>query len=421
MTLTNKSFTKQSITRKSLIKKSLAAAISLATTAVLATSAQAEVSDERIVIGYMDDMNGTYSDLAGPGGLTAIEMAIEDFGGEVNGVPIELISADHRNDPAVGSNLAREWMDQESVDLITGLNASSVAIAVTKLVEQNNKYAIVTTAAADSITGKHCSPNHTHWVYDTFAVSDAAARAMVEQGGESWFLMSSDYAFGHAMEAAVENAVIESGGTIAGKIRHPFPTDDFSSYMLQAQGSGAQIIGLASAGKDLINAISTAYQFGVPQSGQTLASLMVFITDMHSLGLDVAQGTQFVTGWYWDMDDEAREWAERYFEREGRMPTMVQAGDYSAVTHYLKAIEATGSDDPADVRAYLMENPIEDFFARNGRLREDGRMVHDMYLAKVKAPEDSTGEWDLFEILATIPAEEAFRPLEDSQCELVNN
>lgn len=404
-----------------LNKKVLASSIALAAASLMPLSAQAAVSDDKVVIGYMDDMNGTYSDLAGPGGLTAIEMAIEDFGGEVNGVPIELISADHRNDAAVGSNLAREWMDQDDVDLITGLNASSVAIAVSKLVEQNNKYAIVTTAAADSITGEHCTPNHAHWVYDTFAVSDAAARAMVEQGGESWFLMSSDYAFGHAMEVAVENAVIESGGSIAGKIRHPFPTDDFSSYMLQAQGSGAQIIGLASAGKDLINAISTAYQFGVPQSGQTLASLMVFITDMHSLGLDIAQGTQFVTGWYWDMDDESREWAERYFEREGRMPTMVQAGDYSAVTHYLKAIEATGSDDPADVRAYLMENPIEDFFARNGRLREDGRMVHDMYLARVKAPEDSTSEWDLFEILATIPAEEAFRPLSESQCDLVNN
>ncbi|QTP56555.1 ABC transporter substrate-binding protein [Billgrantia sulfidoxydans] len=410
------------VNRKILASSIALAAASLAPLAAQAAqAAQAAVSDDKIVIGYMDDMNGTYSDLAGPGGLTAIEMAIEDFGGEVNGVPIELISADHRNDPAVASNLAREWMDQDSVDMITGLNASSVAIAVSKLVEQSNKFAMVTTAAADSITGEHCTPNHVHWVYDTFAVSDAAARAMVEQGGESWFLMSSDYAFGHAMEAAVENAVVESGGTIAGKIRHPFPTDDFSSYMLQAQGSGAQIIGLASAGKDLVNAINTAYQFGVPQGGQTLASLMVFITDMKSIGLDVAQGTQFVTGWYWNMDEQSREWAERFQQRVGRMPTMVQAGDYSAVTHYLKAIEATGSDDPAEVRAYLLENPIEDFFSRNGRLREDGRMVHDMYLAQVKAPTDSTGEWDLFEILATIPAEEAFRPLEESRCDLVSN
>ncbi|MGP9590399.1 ABC transporter substrate-binding protein [Halomonas sp. AOP13-D3-9] len=404
-----------------LNKKILTTSIAVATASLVSLSAQANVSDDKVVIGYMDDMNGTYSDLAGPAGLTAIEMAVEDFGGEVNGVPIELISADHRNDPAVGSNLAREWMDQEDVDLITGLNASSVAIAVTKLVEQNNKYAIVTTAAADSITGEHCTPNHAHWVYDTFAVSDAAARAIVEQGGESWFLMSSDYAFGHAMESAVENAVEESGGTIAGKVRHPFPTDDFSSYILQAQASGAQIIGLASAGKDLVNAINTAYQFGVPQSGQTLASLMVFITDMQSIGLEVAQGTQFVTGWYWDMDDKARAWAERFEERVGRMPTMVQAGNYSAITNYLKAVEATDSDDPAAVRAYLMENPIEDFFSRNGRLREDGRMVHDMYLAKVKAPEESEGEWDLFEIVTTIPAEEAFRPLDESQCELVNH
>lgn len=403
------------------IKKTLTSAVALAATAALASAAQANISDDKVVIGYMDDMNGPYSDLAGPAGLTAIEMAIEDFGGSVDGKTIELISADHRNDAAVGSNLAREWMDEESVDMITGLNASSVAIAVSKLVEQHNKFAMVTTAAADSITGEHCTPNHVHWVYDTFAVSDAAARAIVEQGGESWFLMSSDYAFGHAMEAAVEQAVVESGGTIAGKIRHPFPTDDFSSYILQAQASGAQIIGLGSAGSDLRNAISTAYQFGVPQSGQTLASLMVFITDMKSVGLDVAQGTQFVTGWYWDMDDESREWAERFYERVGRMPTMIQAGNYSAVTNYLKAIENTGSDDPADVRSYLIENPIEDFFSRNGRLREDGRMVHDMFLAKVKAPSESTGEWDLFDIITTIPAEEAFRPLEDSQCELVNN
>ncbi|MGO2242866.1 MULTISPECIES: ABC transporter substrate-binding protein [unclassified Halomonas] len=402
-------------------KKTLTTAVALAATAVLASSAHADISDEKVVIGYMDDMNGPYSDLAGPAGLTAIEMAIEDFGGSVNGKAIELISADHRNDAAVGSNLAREWMDEESVDMITGLNASSVAIAVSKLVEQHNKFAMITTAAADSITGEHCTPNHVHWVYDTFAVSDAAARAIVEQGGETWFMMSSDYAFGHAMEAAVEQAVVESGGTIAGKIRHPFPTDDFSSYILQAQASGAQIIGLGSAGSDLRNAISTAYQFGVPQSGQTLASLMVFITDMKSVGLDVAQGTQFVTGWYWDMDDESREWAERFYERVGSMPTMVQAGNYSAVTNYLKAIENTDSDDPADVRTYLMENPIEDFFSRNGRLREDGRMVHDMFLAKVKSPADSSGEWDLFEIITTIPAEEAFRPLEESQCELVNN
>lgn len=402
-------------------KKTLTTAVALAATAVLASSAHADISDEKVVIGYMDDMNGPYSDLAGPAGLTAIEMAIEDFGGSVNGKAIELISADHRNDAAVGSNLAREWMDEESVDMITGLNASSVAIAVSKLVEQHNKFAMVTTAAADSITGEHCTPNHVHWVYDTFAVSDAAARTIVEQGGETWFMMSSDYAFGHAMEAAVEQAVEESGGTIAGKIRHPFPTDDFSSYILQAQASGAQIIGLGSAGSDLRNAISTAYQFGVPQSGQTLASLMVFITDMKSVGLDVAQGTQFVTGWYWDMDDESREWAERFYERVGSMPTMVQAGNYSAVTNYLKAIENTDSDDPADVRTYLMENPIEDFFSRNGRLREDGRMVHDMFLAKVKSPADSSGEWDLFEIITTIPAEKAFRPLEESQCELVNN
>jgi len=400
-----------------LIKRTLTAAL----VSFMAVSAEAAISNDKVIIGYMDDFNGSYSDLGGPAGLTSIEMAIEDFGGSVNGKPIELISADHRNNPAVGSTIAREWMDEKSVDMITGLTTSSVAIAVTQLVEEKNKFAMVTTGASDSITGKYCTPNHVHWVYDTFAVSDTTARAIVEQGGKSWFLLSADYAFGHAMEAAVEKAVLESGGTIVGKVRHPFPTDDFSSYILQAQASGAQIISLASAGSDLVNAISTAYQFGIPQSGQTMASLLLFLTDTKALGLDVAQGTQFVTGWYWNSDDKNRQWAERFYKRVGRMPTMVHAGDYSAVTTYLKAIEATGSDDPADVRSYMIKHPINDFFSRNGRLREDGRMVHDMYLAKVKAPAESKGEWDLYEILSTIPAEKAFRPLTDSQCKLVNN
>lgn len=401
---------------KTRFKKHALAAL-LAT--CMAAPAHAAITDDKVVIGYMDDMNGPYSDLAGPAGLTAVEMAIEDFGGKVNGKPIELISADHRNDPAVGSNLAREWMDEKSADLLVGLNASSVAIAVSKLVEQQNRFAIVTTSAAASISNEYCTPNHLHWVYDTYALSNGAARAIVDQGGKSWFLVSADYAFGHAMEADVEKAVLESGGKVVGKIRHPFPSSDFSSYILQAQGSGAQVIGLGNAGSDLVNAISTAYQFGLPQGGQTLASLVVFITDMKAMGLDVAQGTQFVTGWYWDMDEQSRQWAQRFYQREGRMPTMVQAGNYSAVTNYLKAIEATGSDDPAAVRQYLMENPIEDMFSRNGRLREDGRMVHDMYLAKIKSPADSKGDWDLYELLATIPAEEAFRPLADSQCKLI--
>ncbi len=388
---------------------------------IAAGSAGAAISDEGVVIGYLDDMNGTYSDLAGPAGRVAIEMAIEDFGKTVKGKPVTLISADHRNDPATGSSIAREWLDQESVDLITGLNSSSVAISVTRLVREKNGFAIVTTAASDSITGEHCTPNHFHWVYDTFAVSDPAARAIVEQGGDTWFMLSADYAFGHSMEAAVEKAVSESGGTLAGKARHPFPSSDFSSYILQAQSSGAKVIGLASAGTDLVNAINTASQFGVVESGQSLASLMVFITDMKAIGLDKAKGTKFVTGWYWDMDEQSREWAKRFHDRVGRMPTMVQAGNYSAVTSYLKAVEATGSDDPKVIREYMMANPIDDFFSRNGRVREDGRMVHDMYLAEVKSPEESAGEWDLYKILATIPAEEAFRPLSASKCELVKN
>lgn len=388
---------------------------------LLSSTAQATISDDEIRIGYLDDLSGPYSDLAGPGGLEAIRLAVEDFGGKVGDKKIVLFHADHKNNADLGANTAREWIDRRNVDLIAGLNASPVAIAVSRLVEEKKRFAIVSTAAAASLTNEYCTPNHIHYVYDTYSVSNGAAKAIVANGGDSWYLLSADYAFGHAMEEQVSKAVGESGGTIVGKARHPFPTGDFSSYILQAQASGAKIIGLASAGSDLVNAISTANQFGLVDAGQTMASLMVFITDIKAIGLSVAQGTQFVSGWYWDMNDASRTWANRYFERTQRMPTMVQAGMYSSTTQYLKAIEATGSDDPSVVREYLMKTPINDMFTQNGRVRVDGRMVHDMYLAQVKTPEESTGDWDLFKILSTIPADEAFLPLSESKCKLVQN
>ena len=386
---------------------------------MLAGTAHASISDNEIRIGYLDDLSGPYSDLAGPGGLEAIRMAIEDFGGKVGNHKIELFFADHKNNADLGANISREWIDQRNVDLIAGLNASPVAIAVTRLVEEKNRFAIVSTAAAASLTNEYCTPNHLHYVYDTYSVSNGAAKAIVASGGDSWYLLSADYAFGHAMEEQVSKAVAESGGKIIGKANHPFQTSDFSSYILQAQASGAKVIGLASAGSDLVNAISTANQFGLAQSGQTLASLMVFITDIKAIGLPTAQGTQFVSGWYWDMNDESRAWANRYFERTQRMPTMVQAGMYSSTYQYLKAVEATDSDDPQAVREHMMKTPINDMFTRNGRVRVDGRMVHDMYLAQVKTPEESKGDWDLFKILSTIPADEAFLPLSQSKCKLV--
>jgi branched-chain amino acid transport system substrate-binding protein len=403
------------------IKKSLTAAVALVATAAMATTAQAEISDGEVRIGYLADMSGTYRDLAGPGGLEALRMAVEDFGGNVNGAPIQVFSADDRNSADVGANTVREWFDTRNVDLVSGMVASSVVIAATRVIEENNGLGIVSGSAASSITNEHCTPNHIHWVYDTYPLANGTARAIVEQGGDSWFMLTADYAFGHALEGDVTRVVEEAGGEIVGGVRHPFPTDDFSSYILQAQGSGAKIIGLANAGADTVNSIMTASQFGVVEAGQQLAGLLVFLNDVYAMGLEDTQGLLLTTGWYWNMDDESREWAERYYERVGRMPTMVQAGIYSSTMHYLETVAELGTDDPVAVRAALGEKPINDFFSRNGRVREDGRMVHDMFLAQVKSPEESEHEWDLYEILATIPAEEAFRPLSESQCKLVQN
>ncbi|PMR76695.1 ABC transporter substrate-binding protein [Billgrantia endophytica] len=404
------------------MKKTLASSIAIAAaTALVATSAQAEISDGEVRIGYLADMSGTYRDLAGPGGLEALRMAIEDVGGEVAGAPIEVFSADDRNSADVGANTVREWIDTRNVDLVAGLVASSVVIAATRVIAENDGLGIVSGAAASSITDEHCTPNHIHWVYDTYPLANGTARAIVEQGGDSWFMLTADYAFGHALEGDVTSVVEESGGEVIGRVRHPFPTDDFSSYILQAQSSGAGIIGLANAGADTVNAINTASQFGVVEAGQQLAGLLVFLNDVHAMGLETTQGLLLTTGWYWDMDDESREWAERYYERVGRMPTMVQAGIYSSTLHYLNTVDEQGTDDPEIIRAAMAEKPVEDFFSRNGYIREDGRMVHDMYLARVKTPEESSGEWDLYEILATIPAEEAYRPLSESQCHLVQN
>ncbi|MBR2513505.1 MAG: ABC transporter substrate-binding protein [Halomonas sp.] len=404
------------------IKKTLATSIAVAAASTMAIStAQANMSDGEVRIGYLADMSGTYRDLAGPGGQRALEMAVADFGGSVNGAPIVVFSADDRNSADVGANTVREWIDQRNVDMVAGMVASSVTIAVTRVLEENNGLGIISGSAASSITNEHCTPNHIHWVYDTYPLANGTAQAVVEQGGDTWFMLTADYAFGHALEGDVTRVVEESGGEVVGGVRHPFPTSDFSSYILQAQGSGAKIVGLANAGADTVNAITTASQFGLVQSGQQLAGLLIFLNDVHALGLEATQGLLLTTGWYWDMDEEAREWSERYYEEMGRMPTMVQAGIYSSTMHYLKAVEEAGTDDPETVRAQMAEMPVNDFFARNGRIREDGRMVHDMYLAQVKTPEESTGEWDLYEILSTIPAEEAYRPLSESQCKLVQN
>lgn len=401
-----------------MIKKLLTTAIA---TTLMAGAAQAEISNDMVKIGYLADMSGTYRDLAGPNGLIALEMAVADFGGQVNGKKIEIVSADDRNSPDVASSTARRWVENDNVDMIAGLVASSVSIAVSDILEESGKLGIVSGSAASSITNEHCTPNHIHYVYDTYPLANGTASAIVKEGGKTWFILTADYAFGHAMEADVTKVVEANGGEVIGTIRHPFPTPDFSSFILQAQGSGADVVALANAGADTTNAITTAGEFGLTQSGQTLAALLLFLTDVHALGAETAQGIQLTTGWYWDMNADARAWSDRFMEETGVRPTMVHAGIYSSTIQYLNAVKATGSDEAQAVRKQMIATPINDMFATNGRIREDGRMVHDMYLAQVKTPAESTNEWDLYNIVRTIPAEEAFRPLSESQCPLVTS
>ena len=400
----------------SFFRKSASAILA---SSLIASAAQAEISNDEIRIGYLADMSGTYRDLSGPGGLEALKMAVEDFGGTVDGKKIVVFHADDLNKPDVGANTVRQWIDERNVDMVTGMVASSVVLAASKVVEQGGKLALISGAAASSITNEFCSPNHIHWTYDTYALANGTAKAVLADGGKSWYILTADYAFGHAMEADITKVVEGDGGSIVGKVRHPFPSSDFSSYMLQAQGSGAEVIALANAGADTVNSLKTASEFGVTQSGQKLAGMVVFLNDIHAMGLEVTQGLMLTTGWYWDMNEETRAWAQRYYERTKRMPTMVHAGIYSATTHYLNAVKAAGTTDAAAVMKVMKETPINDMFAKNGRIREDGRMVHDMYLFEVKKPSESKGRWDDYKLLATVPGDQAFQPLADSRCPLV--
>jgi branched-chain amino acid transport system substrate-binding protein len=388
--------------------------------ALLSGAAQAEISGDAVKIGVMNDQSGLYADLAGQGSVEAARMAVEDSSGSVGGAQIEVLSADHQNKPDVGSNIVRQWIDVDGVDVIVDVPTSSVALAVTEIVKEKDRVFLVSGAATTQLTGEACSPNTIHWTYDTYALAVGTGRAVVQEGGDSWFFITADYAFGHQLEEDTSNVVKEEGGEVLGSVRHPLSTADFSSYLLQAQGSGAKVIGLANAGSDTTNAIKQAHEFGITEAGQQLASLLLFLTDVNALSLDVAQGLVLTTGFYWDMNDETRAWAERFNERVGQMPTMVQAGVYSAVAHYLKAIEAAGSDDAKTVVEQMKATPVNDFFAKNGTIRADGRMVHDMYLARVKSPDQSQGKWDYYEILRTIPADQAYLPLAESKCPLVN-
>ena len=379
----------------------------------------AQLSNNGVKIGVLTDLSGTYSAIAGQGSVVAAQMAIEDFG-KIDGKTVELLSADHQNKPDIASAVARKWVDTDGVDVILDLVTSSVGLAVQQLAGERGIVTINTGAGTTALTGANCAPTGIHWAYDNYALAKGTGAATVKNGGDTWYFLTADYAFGRDLEATTSSFVKGGGGKVLGSVRHPFPNSDFSSFLLQAQGSGAKVIGLANAGTDTTNAIKQAKEFGITQGGQSLAGLLIFISDVHALGLDTAQGLMLTTGYYWDMDDESRAFAKRFAERSGgNMPTMVQAGTYSAVAHYLKAVQAAASDEGKTVVAKMRELPIKDFFARNGRLREDGRMVHDMYLVQVKKPAESKGPWDYYNIKTVIPAEEAYRPLAESDCSLV--
>jgi branched-chain amino acid transport system substrate-binding protein len=374
--------------------------------------------NDGVKIGVLTDMSGTYSDIAGQGSVVAAQMAIEDFGKQINGKAVEVVSADHQNKADISSATARQWYDADGVDAIFDLVTSATALAVREVAREKGKIDVVSGAATTALTGKACSPTGFHWAYDTAALANGTGGATVKNGGDTWFFITADYAFGHALEADTSAVIEKDGGKVLGSVRHPFPNSDFSSFLLQAQASGAKVIGLANAGQDTTNAIKQAAEFGIVEGGQSLASLLMFISDVHSLGLPAAQGLLLTTGYYWDLDDESRPFAQRFFDKTGKMPTMVHAGVYSSVLHYLKAVEAAGTDDGKTVAAKMHEMPVDDFFARNGDLRVDGRLVHDMYLARVKKPDQSTKPWDYFEIVATIPGDQAYKPL-SKDCPLV--
>lgn len=386
--------------------------------AAMAMTATARAATEKVKFGVLADMGGPFADISGKGSVEAARLAIEDIGGSVLGSPIELVFADHQHKPDVGLNLARQWYDLDGVDVILDVPNSAIALAVNNLTKEKKKIAIYANAATDRLTEDSCTAYGLHWTFDTYSQTRGATRALVDQGFDTWFLLVADYAYGHSMEQAMREAVVASGGKIVGSVRHPLQTLDFSSYLLQAQGSGAKIVALASGGDITVNVIKQGREFGLHQTGQRLASLLTFITDVHSLGLPTMQGLQFVVPFYWDMDEKTRAFAKRFYDRLGKMPSESQAGVYSGVLHYLKAVQALNTKDPDRVLARMRETPVEDMFSRNGKLLPNGRMIHDMYLVEVKSPADSRQPWDYYRLITTIPADKAFRPLAESVCPL---
>ena len=396
--------------------KVLAAAAALA----LASGAQAQISGNVVKIGVLNDQSGTYADLAGPGSVLAARMAVEDFKAKDKGLTVEIVFADHQNKPDVGSQIARKWFDADGVDVIVDVPTSSVVLAVNQIAREKNKVLIVSTGATSDLSGKACTPNSIHWTYDTWQLANGTGSAIVKTGGDSWFFLTADYAFGHALERDTEAVVLKNGGKVNGKVRHPFPSSDFSSFLLQAQASKAKIIGLANAGADTTNAIKQASEFGIVKGGQNLAGLLVFLTDVHSLGLDKAQGLILSETFYWDLNDQTRAWTKRFAAaNNNKYPTMGHAGVYAGTLHYLKAVAALKSDDGAKVVAKMKELPTDDPLFGKGSIRQDGRKIHPSYLFEVKKPSESKYAYDYYKVRATVPADQAFRPMADGGCPLV--
>jgi branched-chain amino acid transport system substrate-binding protein len=396
-------------------------AMLLTATALLAvTPASAEISNGVVKIGVLTDMSGPYADNVGPGAVLAAKMAVEDYGGKVAGVPVEVISADHQNKADVGSAIARRWYDTEGVDTITEVVSSAVALAVQQISRDKNKVMIATGPGTPELTGKSCSPNGVHWAYDNYALANVATSPLVQKGLKTWYFLTADYSFGHALEAEATKVVLANGGQVLGAARHPLNSSDFSSYLLQAQASKAQVVGLANAGADMTNALKQANEFGLTR-GQNIAALLVNLPDIHALGLKSARGLMFADSFYWDFNDKTRAFSKRFMERfNGKAPGSLQAAVYGAVMHYLKAVEATKSDEGTVVAAQMRKMPIEDFYTTNGKIREDGRVLRDMYLLQVKDPEDSKYPWDYLKVIATVPGDKAFRSLKDGNCPLVS-
>lgn len=395
--------------------KRLAAALAC----LLAFPAYAQVSDNVVKIGVLVDMSGLYADLAGPGSVVAAQMAVDDFGGTVLGKPIVVVSADHQNKPDIGASIARSWFDRDQVDVVVDVPVSSVALAVQEVTRDRKKVFLISASGASDLTGKACSPTSVHWTYDTYALANTAGAALLKEGGDTWFFLTADYAFGSALERDMTALIKAKGGKIIGGVRHPQDTTDFSSFLLQAQSSGARIIAFANAGGDTVNSVKQANEFGIQQKGQRIVGLLTYISDVASMGLANAQGLILASAFYWDMDDETRAWTKRYQARLNKVPTMAQAGTYGAVLHYLKAIQAAGTDDGPTVVRKMKELPINDFFTKNGRIREDGRVIRNMYLFQVKSPAESKYRFDFYKLLDTVPGDQAFRPMNEGGCPMV--